>query len=195
MTLNNQEAKLSVGQEVPFLTGQFTNNGGSDGATNPFSTIQRKDIGISLTVTPHIYEGNEIMLDIAQEVSSLATSATSVDVITNKRTINTMVRVPNDGVIVLGGLIDESIQEEIKKVPLLGDIPVVRNLFRHKKKTRVKRNLMVFIHPKILDSTNQEIVTQKLYDDIRQQQLQKIDQNEFNKGKILLPENMNHNKD
>jgi len=195
VTLNNKEAKLSVGQEVPFLTGQFTNTGGNDGAANPFSTIQRKDIGISLTVTPRIYEGNEIVLDIAQEVSSLAASATSVDVITNKRTITTSVLVPNDGVIVLGGLIDESIQEDIKKVPLLGDIPVVRNLFRHKKKTKIKRNLMVFIHPKILDSSNQDMVTQKMYNDIRQQQLQKIDAKEFNKSKLLLPENMNHNKD
>ena len=195
VTLNNKEAKLSVGQEVPFLTGQFTNTGGNDGAVNPFSTVQRKDIGISLTVTPHIYEGNEIVLDIAQEVSSLAASATSVDVITNKRTITTSVSVPNDGVIVLGGLIDEKIQEDIKKVPLLGDIPVVRNLFRHKKRTKIKRNLLVFIHPKILDSTNQDIVTKKMYDDIRQQQLQKIDAKEFNKGTILLPENINQNKD
>ena len=195
VTLNNKEAKLSVGQEVPFLTGQYTNTGGNDGAANPFSTIQRKDIGISLTVTPHIYEGNEIVLDIAQEVSSLAASATSVDVITNKRTITTSVIVPNDGVIVLGGLIDDTIQEEIKKVPLLGDIPVVRNLFRHKKKTRVKRNLMVFIHPKILDSSNQEVVTQKLYDDIRQQQLLKMNESEFLKDELVLPENVNNNKD
>lgn len=195
VTLNNKEAKLSVGQEVPFLTGQYTNTGGNDGAANPFSTIQRKDIGISLTVTPHIYEGNQIVLDIAQEVSSLSASATSVDVITNKRTITTSVMVPNDGVIVLGGLIDDTIQEEIKKVPLLGDIPVIRNLFRHKKKTRVKRNLMVFIHPKILDLSNQEAVTQKLYDDIRQQQLQKTNESEFLKDQLILPENVNHNKD
>ena len=97
--------------------------------------------------------------------------------------------VPNDGVIVLGGLIDESIQEEIKKVPLLGDIPVVRNLFRHKKKSRIKRNLMVFIHPKILDTDNQEMITNKMYNDIRDQQLLKINESEFNKSKIVLPEN------
>jgi general secretion pathway protein D len=191
VTLNNKEAKLSVGQEVPFLTGQFSNTGANEGAANPFSTIQRKDIGISLTVTPHIYEGNEIVLDIAQEVSSLAASATTVDVITNKRTLTTSVMVPNDGVIVLGGLIDESIEENIKKVPLLGDIPVIRNLFRHKKKTRVKRNLMVFIHPKILDGSNQAKVTNKLYDDIRQQQMQKLNETEFNKGTIVLPEHLN----
>jgi len=195
VTLNNKEAKLTVGQEVPFLTGQFTNTGSNEGSTNPFSTIQRKDIGISLTVTPHIYEGNEIVLDIAQEVSSLSQSTTTIDVITNKRTLSTSVMVPNDGVIVLGGLIDDSIEENIKKVPLLGDIPIIRNLFRHKKRTRVKRNLMVFIHPKILTERNQNKVTNKLYDDIRQQQLEKINDTDFNKGKILLPENINQNQD
>ena len=195
VTLNNKEAKLSVGQEVPFLTGQFTNTGGNDGAANPFSTIQRKDIGISLTVTPHIYEGDQIVLDIAQEVSSLSPAATSIDVITNKRTLTTSVMVPNDGVIVLGGLIDETIQENIQKVPFLGDIPVVRNLFRHKKKTRVKRNLMIFIHPKILDEHNQTVVTNKLYNDIRNQQLQKTNETKFSKGTLVLPENINQNQD
>jgi len=196
VTLNNKEAKLSVGQEVPFLTGQFTNTGANNGSTNPFSTIQRKDIGISLTVTPHINEGNQIVLDIAQEVSSLAASATTIDVITNKRTLTTSVMVPNNGIIVLGGLIDESIEESIKKVPLLGDIPVVRNLFRHKKRTRVKRNLMVFLHPVILDDSNQKQITDKMYNDIRQQQLQKLNETEFNKGTLVLPEktNQTHNQ-
>ncbi len=194
VTLNNKEASLSVGQEVPFLTGQFTNTGANNGSTNPFSTIQRKDIGISLTVTPHIYEGNQIVLDISQEVSSLAQSATAVDVITNKRTLTTSVMVPNDGVIVLGGLIDDTIEESIKKVPILGDIPVIRNLFRHKKKTRVKRNLMIFIHPKILDSSNQAEVTNKLYNEIRGQQLEKINQAEFIKGGIVLPQQIGNDE-
>ena len=194
VTLNNKEASLSVGQEVPFLTGQFTNTGANNGSTNPFSTIQRKDIGISLTVTPHIYEGNQIVLDIAQEVSSLSSSATTIDVITNKRTLTTSVMVPNDGVIVLGGLIDDSIEETIKKVPLLGDIPVIRNLFRHKKKTRVKRNLMIFIHPKILDSSNQADVTNKLYNDIRGQQLDKVNATDFIKGGIVLPQKLGNDE-
>lgn len=195
VTLNNKLAKLSAGQEVPFLTGQFSNTGANEGSANPFSTIERKDIGVSLEVTPHIYEGNQIVLDIVQEISSLAASATSVDVITNKKTINTSVMVPNDGVIVLGGLIDESIVEEIKKVPLLGDIPVIRNLFRHKKKTRVKRNLMVFIHPVILDDGNRTTITNKMYNDIRNQQMQKLDETEFSKGSIVLPENLNKKND
>ncbi len=193
VTLNNKQAKLSVGQEVPFLTGQFANTGANEGAANPFSTIERKDIGVSLTVTPRIYEGNQIVLDIIQEVSSLATSATSIDVITNKRTIETSVMVPNNGLIVLGGLIDESIEEKIQKVPLLGDIPIIRNLFRHKKKTRVKRNLMVFIRPVILDDNNQSIITNRMYDDIRDQQLNKLNETEFSKGTIVLPEKSNIN--
>ncbi len=193
VTLNNKQAKLSVGQEVPFLTGQFSNTGANEGSANPFSTIERKDIGVSLTVTPHIYEGNQIVLDITQEVSSLAQSATTIDVITNKRTIETSVIVPNDGLIVLGGLIDESIEENIKKVPLLGDIPIIRNLFRHKKKTRIKRNLMVFIHPRILDDNNQSIITNKMYNDIRDQQLNKLNETEFSKGKIVLPEKIINN--
>lgn len=191
VTLNNQEAKLSVGQEVPFLTGQFTNTGANNGSANPFSTIQRKDIGISLTVTPHIFEDDQIVLDIAQEVSSLSPSATSIDVITNKRTLNTSVMVPNDGVIVLGGLIDDTIQEDVQKVPLLGDIPVVRNLFRKKKKTRVKRNLMVFIHPRILNENNQFDITNKIYDEIRGEHLKEFNETEFSKGGIVLPETLN----
>ncbi|MBL4659107.1 MAG: hypothetical protein JKY19_02030 [Alcanivoracaceae bacterium] len=142
-------------------------------------------------MTPHIYEGNQIVLDIAQEVSSLSSSATAIDVITNKRTLTTSVMVANDGVIVLGGLIDDTIQEDIQKVPLLGDIPVLRNLFRHKKKTRVKRNLMIFIHPLILDAENQTEITNKMYDDIRNQQLQKVNETEFSKGSIILPEKIN----
>jgi general secretion pathway protein D len=191
--LNHKEAKLSVGQEVPFLTGQYTNTNSQNesGSVNPFSTVQREDIGISLTVTPHINEGNQIVLDIAQEVSSLANSATSVDIITNKRTLETSVMVPDDGVIVLGGLIDDTIQEDIKKVPFLGDIPVVRNLFRHKKKTRVKRNLMVFLHPKILTEENQTLITNEKYDEIRRQQTEKVSEEEFSKGQIVLPEKIN----
>jgi general secretion pathway protein D len=127
-------------------------------------------------------------------VSSLAQSATTIDVITNKRTLTTSVMVPNDGVIVLGGLIDDSIEETIKKVPLLGDIPVIRNLFRHKKKTRVKRNLMIFIHPKILDSSNQAEVTNKLYNDIRSQQLDKINTTDFIKGGIVLPQKLGNDE-
>ena len=190
VTLNHQEAKLSVGQEVPFLTGQFTNNGNSDsnGSPNPFSTIQREDVGLSLTVTPHINEGDQIVLDIAQELSSLDSASTAVDLITNKRTLATSVIVPDDTVLVLGGLIDDSVEETIRKVPLLGDIPLVRNLFRTKKRARVKRNLMIFIHPQIIrDRLEQGRVTEERYNYMREQQKLEMSGDKFRKGSPELP--------
>ncbi len=172
VTLNHKEAKLTVGQEVPFVTGQYTNTGNNNGAASPFQTIQREDVGITLTVTPHVNDGDQIVMDISQEVSSIAqTSQNAVDLITNKRTLNTSVMVPNNQILVLGGLIDENVQETISKVPVLGDIPVVRNLFRHKKKTKIKRNLMVFLRPVILrDNETSRDLTHSAYNRIRQLQ-------------------------
>lgn len=192
VTLNHQEASLSVGQEVPFVTGQFSSTGNSDsqGTPNPFTTIQREDVGLSLTVTPHINEGGQIVVDIAQEISSIdATAINAVDLVTKKRTLSTSVMIPDDSILVLGGLIDDSVQETIRKVPILGDIPLIKNLFRTKKRTRVKRNLMIFIHPKILrDDMHQEAVSKQLYNDIRQQQLDKITPEKFRRGEPQLPE-------
>lgn len=192
VTLNHQEASLSVGQEVPFVTGQFSNTGSSDqqGTPNPFTTIQREDVGLSLTVTPHINEGGQIVVDIAQEISSIDASAVNaVDLITNKRTLTTSVMIPDSNILVLGGLIDDSVQETIRKVPVLGDIPLIKNLFRTKKRTRVKRNLMIFIHPRILHSdAHQEIISTQKYNEIRQQQLEEISPEKFRRGEPVLPE-------
>ncbi|MEZ5470826.1 MAG: type II secretion system secretin GspD [Marinicella sp.] len=192
VTLNHQEASLSVGQEVPFVTGQFsaTGSSNSDGAPNPFTTIQREDVGLSLTVTPHINEGGQIVVDIAQEISSIdATAVSAVDLVTKKRTLSTSVMIPDNSILVLGGLIDDSVQESIKKVPLLGDIPLIKNLFRTKKRTRVKRNLMIFIHPQILkDDLQQESLSKEKYNEIRQQQLDKVSPEKFRRGEPLLPE-------
>ncbi len=192
VTLNHQEASLSVGQEVPFVTGQFSNTGSSnsEGSPNPFTTIQREDVGLSLTVTPHINEGGQIVVDIAQEISSIdATTVSAVDLVTKKRTLSTSVMIPDDSILVLGGLIDDSVQESIKKVPLLGDIPLIKNLFRTKKRTRIKRNLMIFIHPKILkDNLEQEALSKQKYNEIRQQQLDKETPEKFRRGEPLLPE-------
>ncbi|TDR22708.1 secretin N-terminal domain-containing protein [Marinicella litoralis] len=192
VTLNHQEASLSVGQEVPFVTGQFSGTGSSnsEGSPNPFTTIQREDVGLSLTVTPHINEGGQIVVDIAQEISSIdATAVSAVDLVTKKRTLSTSVMIPDDSILVLGGLIDDSVQESIKKVPLLGDIPLIKNLFRTKKRTRVKRNLMIFIHPKILkDNLEQEAISKQKYNEIRQQQLDKVTPEKFRRGEPLLPE-------
>lgn len=192
VTLNHQEASLSVGQEVPFVTGQYSSTGSSnsDGAPNPFTTIQREDVGLSLTVTPHINEGGQIVVDIAQEISSIdATAISAVDLVTKKRTLSTSVMIPDDSILVLGGLIDDSVQESIKKVPLLGDIPLIKNLFRTKKRTRTKRNLMIFIHPQILkDNLQQEAISKERYEEIRQQQLDKVSPEKFRRGEPLLPE-------
>ncbi len=191
VTLNHQEASLSVGQEVPFVTGQYSATGNADdsGSPNPFTTIQREDVGLSLTVTPHINEGGQIVVDIAQEISSIDPNATTaVDIVTKKRTLNTSVMIPDNSILVLGGLIDDSVQESIKKVPLLGDIPLIRNLFRTKKRTRVKRNLMIFIHPQIMHTdAHQEAISRKRYDDIRRQQLQEVKPETFRRGEPELP--------
>jgi len=192
VTLNHQEASLSVGQEVPFVTGQFSGTGSSnsEGSPNPFTTIQREDVGLSLTVTPHINDGGQIVVDIAQEISSIdATAINAVDLITKKRTLSTSVMIPDDSILVLGGLIDDSVQETIRKVPLLGDIPLIKNLFRTKKRTRMKRNLMIFIHPKILkDNLEQEAISLQKYNEIRQHQLDEETPDKFRRGEPLLPE-------
>ena len=145
MTLDNEEASILVGQEVPIITGSTA----SSNNTNPFQTIQRKDIGVKLTVTPQINEGNAVALAIEQEVSSLS-GRTEADIITNKRIVNTTVLVDDGSTIVLGGLIDEDVQESTSKVPLLGDIPYLGRAFRSDNSQKVKRNLMIFIRPTII---------------------------------------------
>jgi general secretion pathway protein D len=153
LTLDNQEAYITVGQNVPFVTGSFTNSGGGDGAQNPFQTIQRENVGITLKVTPHINEGDAVVLDISQEVSSLSglsvTQAAS-DIITNERKIETKVLAVDGQVVVLGGLIKDDVQDAQQKVPLLGDIPYVGRLFRSDGEKVTKQNLMVFIRTTII---------------------------------------------
>jgi len=151
-TLDNQEAEIIVGQNVPFKTGSYTTDGGG-GQVNPFTTVQREDVGIKLKVKPQINEGNAITMTIEQDISSVSESSASVnDLITNKRSIKTTVLVANDDVIVLGGLIDEDVQESQSKVPVLGSIPWLGRLFRYDKTTKSKRMLMVFIHPTIISN-------------------------------------------
>jgi general secretion pathway protein D len=174
VTLDNNEASINVGQEVPFLSGSFANQGISsgDGQVNPFQTINREEIGIKLNVTPHINEGDTIILDISQEVSTLAPSAGAVDLITNKRTITTRVMVPDGSMLVLGGLISEDLQEQMENVPGLSQIPLLGELFKYRSTTNVKRNLMVFIRPQILhDDALMDDLTRTKYSGIRDQQL------------------------
>lgn len=152
VTLDNSEAEIVVGQNVPFVTGQYT-GGDGDNVENPFQTIERRDVGITLQVQPQINEGDTIQMDINQEVSSIAATASDVstsDVVTNKRELATTVLVEDGQTLVLGGLIDESVETVEEKVPLLGDIPVLGRLFSYRSTDTVKQNLMVFLHPRIL---------------------------------------------
>ncbi len=189
VTMDNHEASINVGQEVPFLSGSFATQGFStgDGQVNPFQTINRQEIGIKLTVTPHINEGDTIMLQIAQEVSTLAPAGGAVDLITNKRTISTRVMVPDGAILVLGGLTSDDLQEQMESVPGLGRIPLLGELFRYRSTSNVKRNLMVFIRPQILhDEQLAGDLTRSRYSRIRGQQL---NQRERPRG-LVAPQDM-----
>lgn len=167
VTTDNEEASLNVGQVVPFLTGSFASSGtgGPVGVVNPFQTIQREQVGVKLVITPQISEGNTLILDISQEISSIASSAQgAVDLVTNQRTIETTVIVEDGDILVLGGLIEDTLRESEQRVPILGSIPIIGALFRSSKTDKVKTNLMVFIHPKILrNSTQAGIETDSKY--------------------------------
>ena len=174
VTMDNEEAEIVVGQNVPFVTGNFTTNtSGGDTVGNPFQTIERQDVGLTLRVTPQINEGNAVQLEIYQEVSAVVPTATVLaqGPTTNKRTIRTNVLVEDGQILVLGGLIDDNLNETVQKVPGLGDIPYVGNLFRYRQSSKNKRNLMVFLHPVILrDSQEGALRTNDKYSYIRQQQ-------------------------
>jgi general secretion pathway protein D len=151
VTLDNEEAEIRVGQEVPFVTGQFTNTGANQGSVNPFQTIQREEVGTSLKITPQINEVSGVKLDIEQETSSLSAAVEgAADLITNTRTITTSVFVNDGEILVLGGLIDDQLRETERRVPGLGRIPGLGWLFRARRTDRAKTNLMVFIRPVIL---------------------------------------------
>jgi general secretion pathway protein D len=151
VTTDNEEASLNVGQEVPFVTGSFTATGGAGGAVNPFQTIQRESIGVQLTITPQINEGDSLLLEISQEISNIAQSAEGAsDLITNQRIIETTVIVDDGQILVLGGLLEDVLRESEQRVPVLGSIPLLGALFRAQKTAKVKTNLLVFIRPKIL---------------------------------------------
>ncbi|MCH7853160.1 MAG: type II secretion system secretin GspD [Proteobacteria bacterium] len=159
VTTDNVEATLSVGQEVPFVTGSFSNTGSVGGAVNPFQTIQRQKIGVKLTITPQINAGNSLLLKISQEISSIAQSAAgAVDLITNERTIETTVIIDDGQILVLGGLLEDQLRESDQRVPILGSIPIIGALFRSRKTDKIKTNLMVFIRAKILRNSAQTAI-------------------------------------
>jgi general secretion pathway protein D len=174
---DNEESELSVGQEVPFLTGRFSGTGvtqtASTGIVNPFQTIERKDVGLTLGITPQINEGDTIKLKLKLEVSSLAASTLAAqDLITNKRTLNTTVTVETGQILVLGGLIDDNIQDSVTGVPFFSRIPLIGGLFQSRSISKQKRNLMIFIRPMILKTnTEADYYTRRKYDSVRQTQI------------------------
>ncbi|MEQ8483393.1 MAG: type II secretion system secretin GspD [Pseudomonadales bacterium] len=169
LTLDNQEAKIVVGNEVPFRTGSFTTTG--DGSSNPFTTIQREDVGLQLTVTPHINDGKSVRLQVSQEITNVVDSPIGSgafsDVVTSKRTIDTTILADDRQTIVLGGLIQDDLTDSVKKVPLLGDIPGLGRLFRSTSKARTKRNLLVFLRPTVIRSKDEaDEATTRKYGDV-----------------------------
>ena len=150
LTLDNEEAYITVGSEVPFVTGSYTNTGVGNGASNPFQTIERESVGVTLKVTPQINEGNAVVMDIVQEVSTLAPSLIASDLITNERKIETMVLANDGNIVVLGGLVSDEIQDDSQGVPVLSSIPLVGRLFRSDSVKVTKQNLLVFIRPTII---------------------------------------------
>jgi general secretion pathway protein D len=177
-TLDNVEAIFKAGQEIPIITGSTL----GDNNNNPFQNVDRKDVGVMLKITPQINEGNYVRLNIEQEVSSLA-GTTAVDVVTNKREVKTSVLVPDGGLVVLGGLIKDDIQQSSQKVPLLGDIPILGHAFKSERTQKTKNNLMVFIHPRVLrDDKDLREISNAKYSYMRAQQLEQA-----NKGISLMP--------
>jgi general secretion pathway protein D len=168
-TLDNEEAHFLVGQEIPILTGSTA---GSNNA-NPFQTVERQEVGIKLTVTPRVNEGTGVQLTIEQEVSSVS-GATGVDISINKREIKTVVMADSGATVILGGLIDEDVQESVQKVPLLGDIPFIGHLFKSTTTSTRKRNLMVFIRPTIIrDGKLMNEISKDKYNYIRATEIRK----------------------
>jgi general secretion pathway protein D len=173
VTMDNEEAEIVVGQNVPFVTGSYSSTGDGATPTNPFQTIQRQDVGLSLKIKPQINEGDAVRMEITQEVSSLSsTAASATDLITNKRSVKTTVMVDDGKVLVLGGLIDDKLTEATQKVPVLGDIPVLGWLFRYQSTKKVKQDLMVFLHPRILRDDKQSMaLANEKYSYMRARQL------------------------
>ena len=152
LTLDNEEAKIVIGQNVPFVTGSFTNTSGTAGTVNPFQTIERKDVGLTLRVKPQISENGTVRLAIFQEVSTVQASSINspTGLITNKRSIESNVLVEDGAIVVLGGLLQDEYAGNQEKVPGLGDVPLFGNLFKSETRSRKKTNLMVFLRPVVV---------------------------------------------
>jgi general secretion pathway protein D len=170
LTLDNEEARIVIGQNVPFITGQYALSGAATTPT-PFQTIERRDVGLTLRVRPQISEGGTVRLQIYQEVSRIEDTSNPAGVITNKRAVESMVLVDDGQIVVIGGLIQDSLRDTVEKVPVLGDIPVLGQLFTYNSRQRVKTNLMVFLRPTVLrDGARARSLTEGRYDYIMGEQ-------------------------
>jgi general secretion pathway protein D len=169
LTLDNEEAKIQVGQNIPIVTGSFSTLAGAGGAVvNPFQTVERRDIGVTLKVRPQIAEGGTVKMALYQEVSSIFNATNPTGIILNKRSLESQVLVDDGEIIVLGGLISDDVQTGKQAVPVLGDIPVLGTIFRYDTRRREKVNLMIFLRPVVLrDATTSAALTGSRYDVIR----------------------------
>ncbi len=198
MVLDNEEASFVVGEEVPVITGSQTGSNNS----NPFQTVERKDVGIKLTVTPQINEGDSVLLNIKQEISNVLGASGAVDIRFGKRELSTSILAGDEQMIVLSGLMDEQTNESEQKVPILGDIPILGHLFKSTSSGKTKRNLMLFIKPTIIRTgLTADGITQRKYNYIRAEQIYRTQDSiklmpgekhplipKFNADKILPPE-------
>lgn len=188
VTLDNEEGKIVVGQNVPFVTGSSTS--ASNPSTNPFQTIERQDVGITLKIKPQINEGDSVTLNVYQEISSVTSDTSAADIVTNKRSIETRVLIKDNMTLVLGGLISDEVHDAGDKVPFFAKIPVIGKLFRNDRKEVNKKNLMVFIKPTIInDFEHANQLTEGKYNFIRERQLRYADQ-DIPEGAPALPEHV-----
>jgi len=183
LTLDNEEARIIIGQNVPFVTGSYVNTGAGGGVVNPFQTVERRDVGTTLRVRPQVSEGGTVKLAIYQEVSSIQDKTLSAGLITNRRAIESNVLVDDGQIIVLGGLIEDRTSGDTQSVPILGDIPIAGQLFRYDARSRNKTNLLVFLRPRVLRSAEAaNALTQDRYEFMRA-----VQQEQTLPGAVLMP--------
>lgn len=173
LTLDNEEARIVIGQNVPFVTGSYVNTGAGGGVVNPFQTVERRDVGTTLRVRPQVSEGGTVKLAIYQEVSSIQDKTLSAGLITNRRAIESNVLVDDGQIVVLGGLIEDRTSGDTQSVPFLGDLPIAGQLFRYDARSRNKTNLLVFLRPQVLRTAEAaSVLTQDRYEFMRGSQLE-----------------------
>ncbi len=189
LTLDNEEAKIVVGQNVPFATGQYTNNNTANGSVTPFTTYDRKDVGITLRVKPQISETGSVKLVIFQEVSSIDATSSAAGLVTDKRSIESSVIVEDGSIVVLGGLLSDTYSNTRGQVPGIADLPFIGSFFKNESRNRTKTNLMVFLRPVVLrDAKSTEILSSGRYQGMMNEQ-RSLDTKPLNEASFVLPAN------